>query len=60
MRKPAIQNVSGNFDVLMTPETQTEAPKGGVTTARFGLFKTFHGDLTGTAIGTMLSGGSPA
>ena len=53
-------HATGSFDVSMTFEAQQEAPGGGVATARMGMRKTFSGDMEGVAIGTMLSGGTPA
>lgn len=43
----------------MTPEGNQEADSFGAGTARFGLSKAFSGDVSGEAVGTMLSVGAP-
>lgn len=48
-------SASGTFDVDLAPG---EAELGGAVT-RFELTKRFHGDLVGTGVGVMLSGGDP-
>jgi len=53
-------HATGIFEVTLTPEAQGPAPEGGQPTTRMGIAKIFHGDLAGTATGTMLSGGTPA
>jgi hypothetical protein len=60
MPRTAIMHATGTFEVKITPEVQVDAPAGGVPTARMGIAKTFSGGMTGTAIGTMLSAGTPA
>ena len=59
-KEAAMHHATGTFEVTITPEAQAAAPEGGLATARMGLAKQFHGDLVGKAIGTMLSGGTPA
>lgn len=49
----------GTFAVTVTPQEPASAPEGGQPTARFGLDKVFSGALTGRAVGTMLSIGTP-
>ena len=44
----------GAFDVILTPLE----PEGGI--GRFGISKTWHGDLAGSGHGLMLSAGDPA
>lgn len=48
-----MQEAKGTFDVRMTVES--DAP-----VARMALVKSFHGDLEGNSVGTMLSAGNPA
>lgn len=55
----AAHHAIGTFEVTVTPESQSIAPKGGMPTARMGLAKTFSGGMMGTAVGTMLSAGVP-
>ena len=59
-QKGAIMHATGAFEVKITPEAQGAAPAGGVPTARMGIAKTFSGGMTGTAVGTMLSAGTPS
>ena len=47
-------SVTGLFDVKMQPQ-DNDAVEGGVTLARLGLEKRYHGALDATATGTMLS-----
>jgi hypothetical protein len=54
-----MHHATGTFEVKMTPEAQGEAPHHSVPTARMGLYKVFEGGLIGTALGTMLSAGTP-
>jgi hypothetical protein len=49
------RTASGTFEVTLTPGT---AELDGVV-SRFELTKQFHGDLDGSGIGVMLSGGNP-
>lgn len=48
------QTARGTFEVTITPDE----PAGGI--GRFGITKTWHGDLAGTGHGLMLSAGDPA
>ena len=59
-REEAMRHATGTFEVTLTPETHAPAADGALPTARMAIAKTFHGDLTGTATGTMLSIGTPA
>jgi hypothetical protein len=52
-------HAQGTFEVMMTPQDQPAAPDGAAPTYRFGLSKVFSGPLTGKALGTMLSMGTP-
>jgi Protein of unknown function (DUF3224) len=52
-------HATGTFEVTITPEAQADGPEGGVSTARMGIAKTFSGPLSGKAVGTMISGGTP-
>lgn len=47
-------HISGPFDVKMAPQGSDPA-EGGSTLARFALEKTYHGALTATAKGEMIS-----
>lgn len=47
-------SVTGTFDVKMQPQ-DSDAAEGGVTLARLGLEKRYHGALDAAATGTMLS-----
>jgi hypothetical protein len=47
-------HASGQFDVKLTPDATTEA-LGAVTLGRLSIDKQFHGDLSATSMGTMLS-----
>ena len=58
-QEKAMHHATGTFEVTMTPEAQGAAPEGGLPTARMALSKTFSGPMTGQAIGTMLSAGTP-
>ena len=50
---------TGTFEVKMLPEANQEPDGFGAGTARFGLAKSFTGDVSGEAAGTMLSVGAP-
>jgi hypothetical protein len=50
--------IKGNFDVKMTPVSEDTAD--GVPLGRFLLDKQYHGDLTATSKGEMLTAGSIA
>jgi hypothetical protein len=55
--KTVAEHAAGAFDV--TVEAQGEADKGdGSTLGRYSLDKQYHGDLEGTAKGTMLTAGT--
>lgn len=54
-----MKHATGTFEVKMTPEAQAPASEHGLPTSRLGIAKTFAGDLTGTATGTMLAAGEP-
>ena len=55
--KTVAENAAGAFDVKV--EAQGEADKAeGSTLARYSLDKQYHGDLEGTAKGTMLTAGT--
>ena len=54
-----MQHATGTFEVKMTPEAGDMGGGDTLPTARMGLAKTFSGDLTGSATGTMLSIGRP-
>lgn len=54
-----MRHAAGTFDVTITPEAQGDAPDGGVPIARMGIAKIFTGGLSGKALGTMISGGTP-
>lgn len=50
---------AGTFEITMKPlETYDQAPDA--TVGRMSIDKTYAGDLAGTSVGEMLSGGSPA
>jgi hypothetical protein len=54
---PVALRATGTFDVKVEP--QAEADKGeGSTLGRYSLDKQYHGDLNGTAKGTMLTAGT--
>ena len=57
--EPAMHHATGTFTVTIIPEAQGAAPAGGLPTARMALAKTFAGGMVGTAVGTMLSAGTP-
>jgi hypothetical protein len=48
-----IQHASGPFDVKITPQAEDKAE--GAAMGRMALQKTFHGDLSGTSHGEMLT-----
>lgn len=48
------ETARGTFEVSLTPQE----PDGGI--GRFGIAKTWHGDLSGAGHGLMLSAGDPA
>ena len=50
---------TGTFEVKMLPEASQEPDGFGAGTARFGLAKSFTGEVSGEAVGTMLSVGAP-
>ena len=52
--------ISGTFDVKMEPLTYSGQPQEGIQIARMLLDKTFHGDLSATSKGEMLSAVTPA
>ena len=54
-----MKHATGTFEVKMTPEAQAPGSDHGLPTSRLGIAKTFSGDLTGTATGTMLAAGEP-
>jgi hypothetical protein len=55
--KTVAERAAGTFDVKV--EAQGEADKGeGATLGRYSLDKQYHGDLEGTARGTMLTAGT--
>jgi hypothetical protein len=58
-RETAMQHATGTFEVKITPQDSHAGTDGALPTARMALAKTFSGDLTGTAAGTMLSIGTP-
>ena len=51
------QNITGNFDVKLTPQTPTPATEAAKL-GRQTLDKTFHGDLTAHSLGEMLATGT--
>ena len=51
--------ISGTFDVKMEPLTYSGQPQEGIQIARMLLDKTFHGDLSATSKGEMLSAVTP-
>ena len=53
------QHATGTFEVKLARQEQAPGPEGGLPTARFRLDKTFSGELTGRAVGVMLSVGAP-
>lgn len=52
-------HATGTFEVKIVPEAVT-GKAGDPALQQFSIDKTFHGDLEGTSLGSMLSTGSPA
>jgi hypothetical protein len=59
MTAGAQTRASGTFDVKITPQAADDHSDGGAL-GRMSIDKTYHGDLEGTAVGTMLTGMSPS
>ena len=53
------QHAAGTFEVRVTPKQQSSRPNADMPTGLFRLEKTFAGPLTGKAVGTMVSAGTP-
>ncbi len=51
--------ISGPFEVKLLPLNHTVESKGGVALGRMSIDKTFHGDLSATSKGEMLSAMTP-
>ncbi len=51
--------ISGKFEVKMDPQTPGFEGKDGLQIGRFGLAKTFHGELSATSQGEMISAMTP-
>ncbi len=51
--------ISGTFDVKMQPLEYSAESKGGAQLGRMSIDKTFHGDLSATSKGEMLSAMTP-
>jgi hypothetical protein len=58
MTAGAQMRASGTFDVKIAPQPADDHSDGGAL-GRMTIDKTYHGDLDGTAVGTMLTGMSP-
>lgn len=54
-----MRHATGTFEVTITPEASDAGGDKALPTARMALHKTFRGDLDGSAVGTMLSIGTP-
>jgi len=54
-----IHHANGIFEVTITPQEQSQAASGGLPSASYRLEKIFSGPLSGKAVGTMLSLGTP-
>ena len=52
--------ISGKFDVKLNPIDSYASGTDGITLGRMSIDKTFHGDLSATSIGEMLSARTPA
>jgi hypothetical protein len=59
MTASAQTRASGTFDVKIAPQPADDHSDGGAL-GRMAIDKTYHGDLDGTAVGTMLTGMSPS
>jgi len=55
---PVSHHAKGTFDVKLAPQADDRA--GDQSLGRFTIDKQLHGDLEGTSVGQMLSGGNPA
>jgi Protein of unknown function (DUF3224) len=58
MTAKAQTRAGGTFDVKIAPQPADDHSDGGLL-GRMTIDKTYHGDLDGTAVGTMLTGMSP-
>jgi hypothetical protein len=57
-QEAVVHHAVGTFEVEMTP-ADPEVIEAGLGLSRYGLSKTFTGDITGVATGQMLTGGPP-
>jgi uncharacterized protein DUF3224 len=53
------QHAAGTFEVRITPKQQSSHSSADMPTGLFRLEKTFTGPITGKAVGTMISAGTP-